>query len=268
MESVNSKWKNWVIQSLLRGQPPAAIARTLDDNGFCPEVIQRLLGSNLPQSFTFRCPPSRYQALTTPAFLRNKRTDVTALCDTSRLQLYAIDGFLSTDECEGIMALSRQKLKPSEVAGAQSADGIRTSTTCDLAFLSDQRVAALEQKIVDTLGLGVGENEVIQAQHYAPGQFYKAHYDFFPPGTDQFKADCIRRGQRTWTCMIYLNDNFADGHTTFTRMKLSVKPKQGTALIWNNLLATGEPNLNSIHFAEPVSDGSKMVVTKWFRDKN
>ncbi|GGW80583.1 prolyl hydroxylase family protein [Alteromonas halophila] len=267
MDALNTKWKNWVLQSLLAGQPANTIAATLNDNGFSPAVITRLLGANLKQPVSYRCPSARYQQLMNPAFLRDGCDyQVRALCDSNDLQLYAIDDFMSPSQCQEIVALARDKLKPSEIAGAASATGIRTSTTCDLAFLDDPSVAALNDRIVATLKLGVGESEVIQAQHYAPGEYYKPHYDFFPPGSAQFREHCRNRGQRTWTCMIYLNDNFSGGHTTFTKLGMSVQPKQGMALLWNNLTSTGEPNVSSIHYAQPVENGEKMVVTKWFRD--
>ena len=267
MDRVIARWKNWVVRSLLSGRPAHAIATELDRNGFCPELIQRFLGTNLNQPVEYRCPSSRYKKLMSPAFLQPQGSyQPRALCNPDALQLYAIDDFLSRDECQNIMALAREKLTPSSVAGAASTAGIRTSSTCELAFLSHPTVITLNHHIVDTLALEVGENEVIQAQHYAPGQYYKPHYDFFPPGTPQFLEHCATRGQRTWTCMIYLNDDFTGGHTTFTRMNLSVQPKQGMALLWNNLTATGEPNRNSMHYAEPVESGEKLVVTKWFRD--
>lgn len=267
MDAVTTKWKNWVVHALLSGRPARAIAAELDSNGFCPDVIERFLGANLTLPFDFRCPASRYQQLMSPAFLQPASPYVPrALCDPQALQLYAIDDFLSERECQAIIALAQQKLTPSSVAGAASTAGIRTSSTCELAFLSDPRVTALDSRIVDALAFGVGESEVIQAQHYAPAQYYNAHYDFFPPGTPQFREHCAKRGQRTWTCMIYLNDDCTGGHTTFTRIKVSVQPKQGMALLWNNLTHTGEPNINSIHYAEPVASKEKLVVTKWFRD--
>lgn len=127
---------------------------------------------------------------------------------------------------------------------------------------------ALDKKIIDTLGSGIGENEIIQAQHYSVGQEFKAHTDYFEPGAEEYKNHCTTRGQRTWTFMVYLNDCCDGGETEFTKLGYRFKPIQGKALVWNNLHIDGTPNPLTIHQAHPITSGEKMVVTKWFREKN
>ena len=266
MSNVALEWKSWVVKCLLSGQNTVSIAQTLYENGFVPSVIRTLLGSNLPPNIAFSHESEFYRALANAAIINNPNAE--KLVSDDRIQLYAIDGFLTKEECEGVIQLSKDKLAPSKLAGAASSDNIRTSSTCELAFLNNPLVEAINTKIVNALQLGVGEKEVIQAQHYNVGEYYKPHYDFFPPGTPQYKAHCAARGQRSWTCTIYLNEDCDGGHTRFTKLKLAIKPKIGKALFWNNLLYDGQPNLNSIHFAEPVTDGNKTVITKWFRTKN
>lgn len=266
MSYMPPEWKQWVVKCLLTGTSPTTIASTLSDNGFAPDTIQKVLGSNLPGTFGFS--PSRdfYCALANSPLTRNE--NAVSLANNSDIQLYAFDSFLSDEECDDIVRLSKNKLVPSKLAGAASADNIRTSSTCELAFLDNPLVQLINQRIVSVLGLGVGEKEVIQAQHYNVGEYYKPHYDFFPPGSPQYKTHCSRRGQRTWTCMIYLNEDCEGGYTRFTKLNIGIKPQKGRALFWNNLKANGEPNLNTIHFAEPVTNGNKTVITKWFRTEN
>ncbi|MDC8829995.1 prolyl hydroxylase family protein [Alteromonas gilva] len=269
MAFLTAKWKKWVLDSLITGQQPARIAGTMEDNGFAQTVIESVLGNNLPKNYRFRRPAERYHTLAQPRFLMpDSAVTYIPLCDTQALQLFAIDNFLSAAECDELVALSAEKLTPSTVAGAPSAAGIRTSTTCELSTFNAPIVSAVNARIVELLGLGAGEREVIQAQHYAPGQYYHAHYDFFPPGTSQYIEHCAQRGQRTWTCMIYLNDDFSGGRTTFTHLDISVTPEAGKALLWNNLHPDGTPNVQSMHVAEPVVEGNKVVITKWFRDRN
>lgn len=259
-------WKQWVVKCLLSGTAVPTIVTTLAENGFSPNTIKKVLGANLPTNYQFSPSSSFYDKLAKSAITREEQAK--PLAETSDIQLFAYDNFLSRQECDDIVALTKDKLSPSKLAGAASADDIRTSSTCELAFLGNELVKNINSRIVSTLSLGVGEGEVIQAQHYNVGEYYKPHYDFFPPGGPQYKAHCLSRGQRTWTCMIYLNDECEGGHTRFTKLNISVSPKKGTALFWNNLLPSGDPNLNSIHFAEPVTRGHKTVITKWFRAKN
>jgi prolyl 4-hydroxylase len=37
------------------------------------------------------------------------------------------------------------------------------------------------------------------------------------------------------------------------------------ALLWNNLNADGSPNPHTMHCGEPVTQGHKIIITKWFR---
>lgn len=263
MSYMPNQWKEWVLKCLLSGTPTVTIADTLVENGFAPDEIRNVLGTNLPGSYTFSNDTAFYQQLANSAITRN--SNARALAKPDDIQLYAVENFLSANECDAIISLTKDKLSPSKLAGASSADNIRTSTTCELAFLDNELVTSVNQRIVSALKLGVGESEVIQAQHYNEGEYYKPHYDFFPPGTPQYKEHCLQRGQRTWTCMIYLNDECEGGHTRFTKINVAVKPHKGMALFWNNLRPNGEPNTNSIHYAEPVTGGNKTVITKWFR---
>ena len=65
--------------------------------------------------------------------------------------------------------------------------------------------------------------------------------------------------------MIYLNDVDEGGHTEFTKLNLSVKPKQGRAVMWNSLHPNGDVNPATAHLAKPIIHGEKYIITKWFR---
>ena len=72
-------------------------------------------------------------------------------------------------------------------------------------------------------------------------------------------------GQRTYTFMCYLNDVEEGGETNFIALNKKFKPKQGMAVIWNNLYKNGIPNPKTLHEALPPVSGDKYVITKWFR---
>jgi len=71
--------------------------------------------------------------------------------------------------------------------------------------------------------------------------------------------------QRTWTVMIYLNNVSRGGQTCFNKLERCFTPVRGLALAWNNLMADGTPNPFTLHEAMPVQEGTKWVITKWFR---
>ena len=183
-------------------------------------------------------------------------------------QVYTRDNILSKDECEELMQLIETRLRPSTVSDDSDSclvSDYRTSQTADLHYFDDPLYLELDRRIVDTLGLYSFLGEIMQAQKYEPGQYYKEHWDFFMPTTKEYKIYCEWMGQRTWTAMVYLNNVAEGGETYFKHLNLRVKPKQGMLVAWNNLYKNGLPNLKTMHEACPPISGNKYVITKWFR---
>lgn len=262
-----NNWNKWIIQNLLQGVVATQLLQTLLDNGFNFEDCKKALGSNLPANCDFFKNRDFYRKVASPGLYANLgRFDACEL-EQDRAQLIQIRHFLTKQECEDIMSLARLKLRPSTITQVKGYEDVRTSTTCDLSYVEDGLVQTLDDKIRQTLGLEITNGEPIQAQHYAVGQQFKAHTDYFEPGTHEYLQYAKARGQRTWTFMIYLNEGCEGGETEFPQLGLSFSPKQGRALIWNNLSATGHPNPATLHQSHAIISGEKMVITKWFRDQ-
>ena len=184
-------------------------------------------------------------------------------------QLYQYDNFLDPKECENLRQIIDGNLRRSTVSDTDDTCHIsdyRTSSTADLHYFEDPFYLDIDRKLADVLELQPFLGEVMQAQKYLPGEFYKEHYDFFPPlAIKEAKTYCEWMGQRTWTPMIYLNDVKEGGETYFKHLKLKVKPKEGMLLAWNNLYRNGVPNYKTMHEALPPIQGNKYVITKWWR---
>lgn len=268
MASLPPRWKQWVLKCLLANTPVKQILKILLDNGFTFEQAKNALGGNLPSGIKSRKDGEFYQKLAAPKLLSRLDEYQAEYIEQHRAQLIKVDHFISAQVCQEIVALAKTKLRPSTIAATSGFEGFRTSTTCDLPYLNHPAADALDTKIIQTLGLGVGEDEVIQAQHYTVGQQFKAHTDYFEPGADEYKTHCQNRGQRTWTFMVYLTEGCEGGETEFTELGISFKPQLGSAIIWNNLRLDGTPNPLTKHQAHPILAGEKVVVTKWFREQN
>lgn len=267
MSGLPANWKNWVLNQLLSGQPAMQILQVLLDKGFTFEQSKAALGSNLPKGLNSKHNAAFFARLAKPKLLQDLAKHNAEYLEQEKVQLLCLRNFLTADECQHIITLAKTRLRPSTIAATSGFEGFRTSSTCDLPYLNAPAADAVDKKIIDCLGLGVGENEVIQAQHYALDQQFKAHTDYFEPATDEYHTYARVRGQRTWTFMVYLNQECEGGETEFTNLGLSVKPQTGMALVWNNLYADGRPNPDTIHQAHPVTKGEKVVITKWFRDR-
>ncbi len=255
---LDDSWNAWLRQNLDRQCDPAELLRILLDRGFSLESIRESMRESFP---TFAAPAA---AFADPPLMRRgdprlRRTE------TDKLQLYTLDDFLSPEECAALIALIDQRLRPSTITFGDAR--FRTSRTCDLSLVPDERVAALDEKISRTIGIRRSYSEVNQGQRYDVGQEFKPHTDFFEPGTDEYREHAGTRGNRTWTFMVYLNEGMAGGGTRFTAIDRVFEPRRGQALLWNNLLPDGTPNYDTLHSGMPVTRGHKVVVTQWFRER-
>ncbi len=79
--------------------------------------------------------------------------------------------------------------------------------------------------------------------------------------TDCTEDDEIR--DRFATILVYLQDVKEGGETKFPKLGISVKPKRGRLLVWNNMRPDGSCDPTSIHNAAKVVDGHKVIIQRW-----
>ncbi|PKP90691.1 MAG: oxygenase [Alphaproteobacteria bacterium HGW-Alphaproteobacteria-16] len=180
-------------------------------------------------------------------------------------QIYYHPNYLSDAECDMLMAMIDRNRRPSTLLAASDDPEFRTSESCDLDRWSPE-IRPLDERMAALLGLPPEHGETMQGQRYAPGQQFRAHYDWFNEAQDYWPAMKASGGQRTWTAMIYLNDVEEGGATWFPQAGVRVAPKRGLLLAWNNMKPDGSPNIATLHEGTPVVKGTKYIITKWFRE--
>ena len=94
----------------------------------------------------------------------------------------------------------------------------------------------------------------------------KPHTDWFTRNSDEWNTYAAREGQRTWTFMLYLNNVEEGGETKYTDLDITIKPKEGMGIIWNNMDSKGKDIQETIHWGKPPIKGEKFIITKWFRE--
>lgn len=186
-------------------------------------------------------------------------------------EIYLIDNFLSSKECDDIIRIS--DFSPSTTVSDNSDKVIdiihpnRTSWTC---FFQNKthlpEYTNIDNKIKALLQYE-HYSEPMQIQSYKEGQHYLYHYDYFQPNSEHVTNGS---GQRTYTCMVYLTDVQEGGETDFEVLGIKIKPKRGMAVVWNNLYNNGQPNTNTRHAGLPPKIvknkyNKKIILTKWFR---
>jgi prolyl 4-hydroxylase len=180
-------------------------------------------------------------------------------------QIYLFQNYLTEAECTMLMERIDANRRPSTLLATHDDPEFRTSESCDLDRFAPE-IRAIDERIAGLLGIPPQNGETLQGQRYAPGQQFRAHCDYFHESQPYWPAMQAQGGQRTWTAMAFLNKVEEGGATWFPRAGMRVNPKPGLLLIWNNMLADGSPNYDTLHEGMRVTAGTKYIVTKWFRE--
>jgi prolyl 4-hydroxylase len=271
---LDATWQAWLQENLQRGCDRSELSDILLKHGFSPDSIQQHIAPK-SSSILHGIKLKKRSYVDTQLYQQLSRITIAAtdpsldvcVVKSDQLQLFTIENFLSAPQCTELCNIIEKQLRPSTISGDDSDDVFRTSKTSDLANQQHPLIEEIDHKIANTLGLSLAYSEKIQAQKYDVGNEFKAHTDYFEPDTEEFIKYAAQLGQRTWTFMIYLNTTEAGGGTHFKAIDQVFYPQTGRAVIWNNLYADGMPNPDSIHHGMPVERGTKIIITKWFRNK-
>jgi prolyl 4-hydroxylase len=235
----DKEWRDWIQLNVARGCSKVELFDILVKEGFDREATHRAL-------HPIQIPTLRQ-------------------ADTDRAEFYTADGFMSEAECRHLIDLMQGHLRQSTITMQDEPDHFfRRSKTCDLGLLHDPVVAQIDARICQAMQISPALAEPTQAQRYDVGDEFKAHTDYFE-AYELERCSTPALGQRSWTFMIYLNEPEGGGETAFVNLGLSIRPRTGLAVIWNNLLPDGRPNYDTLHHGMPVKAGYKAIITKWFR---
>lgn len=242
--------------------------------GFAPARAQLALYCPDPQlvaaSKTASPPPSIWrqmkEAIDIAALLRTPQPKV--MRDPPYIAVF--EGFATRLECEWMMASAKPRLARAKIfdqRGRVSGDAsARTNSAMQYDILNaDFVLIVLQAKIAAASGFAVRCLEEANVLHYAPGQAFTTHYDFFAPENPEFKQELADRGQRAVTFLIYLNDEFEGGETSFESLGWRYKGRPGDALLFRNVTPSGAPDPQSLHAGLAPTAGEKWVLSQWIR---
>ena len=192
-----------------------------------------------------------------------------AISESPRLRLF--EEFASAAECAWLVERARHRLRPALVVdptGSQTAQPVRTNSGIDFQLRDmDLVVEAIRVRISVATRLPLPLFEPSQVLHYALGQEFRPHHDYFDPQLPGHAEELRRVGQRIATFLIYLNDGYTGGETTFPRAKFSFRGNSGNALFIANVERSGRPDPMTLHSGAPPISGDKWIFSQWIRDK-
>ena len=192
--------------------------------------------------------------------------DPLALPDEERLSsrpwASRFPALFSPAECRFLVGRARPALAPSVIidprTGRQVRNPIRTSEGMAFAFMNENpAVHALNRRIAAVTGTAVAQGEPLQILRYRPGQEYKPHFD----------AIAGDPNQRILTVLVYLNEDYEGGETSFVNADLRFRGRLGDALVFRNALPDGRADALSQHAGLPVTAGEKLIGSRWIRQR-
>lgn len=187
-------------------------------------------------------------------------------------KIYEFDNFLSSEECDKIIELSKNSLETSEVYIAGELTRVdKDHRESEQKWWNDEEhpvFKKLSNKVANIVGLPVENQEALQVVKYSPGGYFKEHYD---PLCTLTKEECAEvngtSGPRFATFLVYLNDVDEGGDTCFTKINKCIKPKKGKAVLFYSTDHDEELIHNSMHTGSPVTKGDKWVCNKWIHHR-
>ena len=169
--------------------------------------------------------------------------------------------------CRWLIEAARPRLERALLAtNPPRADPGRTNQSAwfRIAHL-DLVVETIRTRIANAISVSTGALEISQVLHYNPGDQFGLHCDFLNP--ELKRKEIAVAGQRKTTVIVYLNDDFEGGETSFPDLGIMHRGAAGDALAFMNLDRTGQPDLRTKHAGLPPTRGEKWVFSQWVRDR-
>ncbi|MCM3568026.1 2OG-Fe(II) oxygenase [Neobacillus mesonae] len=269
---ISNDLKEWIVNTLKTGANPEMIANAMIKKGFDPifayKVLLKLVNNQPVQTSGGNMPLYKYE---TPeigkkgTILSTSDRDIKVLMRIEKPFTLYLENVLSEQECDELIELSKNRLKPSRVVdnvtGEIKAAPGRTSSGMYFRLEETPLIGRIERRIEELTNIPIENGEGLQVLHYKEGEEYKPHFDYFPESKIQESTG----GQRIATVLIYLNDVPAGGETIFPKAGVSVTPKKGSAVYFHYGNSEGQVDRLSLHSSIPVAEGEKWVSTKWLR---
>lgn len=182
--------------------------------------------------------------------------------------LFEYPNFLTDEECDMLIEISQNRLEPSKVYDSQQDNNDQSQRKSDQCWLHDNDHPVIEKiskKAAELSGKPMCNQELLQVVKYPEGGFFNPHYDACVGNKEYCKRMNGVGGPRYMTLLIYLNDDFSGGETSFPKLNKTAQPQKGKAIVFYNTDQHGKVLNNSMHGGNPVQNGNKWICNKWVR---
>lgn len=275
-QAISDELRAWIVAQAEAGCTPEAVLQAMRASGWAEDVAIDALETTLTgrlQELGLPVPqapvpvPEPDLAEMKPALHALDR-DVQVLAELKLPRVVVFGGLLSHEECDALVALSRQRLQRSEtVDNATGGSEVNASRTSEGMFFErgeTELIDRIERRIAALVNWPLDHGEGLQVLRYRPGAEYKPHHDYFDPAQPGTPTILTRGGQRVGTLIMYLNSPERGGSTVFPDVGLDVAPVKGNAVFFS--YDRPQASTKTLHGGSPVLAGEKWVATKWMRE--
>ena len=268
---LTDEWREWITDNLARGCDPKTLIADMVKASFDPDLASSTVFGYLSGKTT---PVNTRYAYELPRIAPGNliRTPDRVVRATLRIEqplVVFLDDVLSHDECDQLIARSRDRLSRSTtVDPASGQDAVIEARSSEGTFFplnADPLIETIDARVSAIMNLPVENGEGLQILHYHTGGQYTPHYDYFAPSDPGSATHVANGGQRVSSLVMYLNDVEEGGATVFPELRLTVGPKKGAGVYFEYCNSKNQLDHLSLHGGLPVLKGEKWIATKWMR---
>jgi prolyl 4-hydroxylase len=174
--------------------------------------------------------------------------------------------------CAWLISRAKNRLQPALVYDAvdrsNTVHDMRTNTMALFDYATLDVVQFLVQARMSlTCGYPMQHCELPMVLHYNVGEQIKPHFDFIDAQAADYAQQIHEQGQRMVTFLLYLNEDYQGGETTFPKLDIVNRGACGDGLYFINAHADLSPDRNMLHTGSPPTAGEKWIVTQFIVSK-
>ena len=186
-------------------------------------------------------------------------------------KVHRVSNLAPAPVCAWLIARAQGHLGPATVYDAvikrDLVHEMRTNTLANFDYATLDVVQFLVQaRMAHTCGYRIQHFEAPMVLHYDVGQQITPHFDFIDVNAPDYAQQIREQGQRMITFLLYLNDDYAGGETTFPKLDVVNRGVRGGGLYFINAHEDRSADRNMVHTGSPPTAGEKWIVSQFIRD--
>jgi hypothetical protein len=180
--------------------------------------------------------------------------------------------FVGAAACAWLIERTRQRLRRALIYSGTAVGDIKhemrtnSAAVCHLGHMDLVNVV-VQYRVAAACRVPVDNLEGPTVLHYAVGEQITDHTDFINPRMASYAEEIATRGERCYTFLTYLNDDYDGGETDFPLLGVRHKARRGDGLLFANALPSGERDPRSMHAGLPPTRGEKWVLSQFVRNR-